>query len=90
MLFLLTYEISTTRSNPFKHLRFAKEVNLLVVRWCCRYPLSYRDLRDPPAERALFVDTATVYRRAQKVGPAIRKRTYARRRTWRGLPSRLD
>ena len=32
--------------NPFKHHRFPQAIILLAVRWYCRYPLSYRDVRD--------------------------------------------
>ena len=32
--------------DPFKGHRFPKDVILLAVRWYCRFPLSYRDVRD--------------------------------------------
>jgi IS6 family transposase len=51
------------RYNPFKHHRFPQEAILLAVRWYCRYPLSYRDIRDFLAERGITFDAATVYRR---------------------------
>ena len=35
-----------SRRNPFKHHRFPNEIILMAVRWYCRYPLSYRDVRD--------------------------------------------
>lgn len=47
--------------NPFKRHRFPKAVILLAVCWYCRYPLSYRDVRDLLAERGISVDAATVY-----------------------------
>jgi IS6 family transposase len=34
------------RRDPFRGHRFPKDVILLAVRWYCRYPLSYRDVRD--------------------------------------------
>lgn len=63
---------------------------LLAVRWYCRYPLSYRNVRDLLAERGISVDASTVYRWAQKFGPEIRKRTYGRHRSWRGLQWHVD
>lgn len=44
--------------DPFNGYRFPKDVILLAVRWHCRYPLSYRDVRDLLAERGITVDTA--------------------------------
>ena len=35
-----------SQRNPFKHHRFPNEIILMAVRWYCRYPLSYRDVRD--------------------------------------------
>lgn len=63
---------------------------LQAVRWYCRYPLSYRDVRDMLAERGITVDAATVYRWVQKFGPEIRKRAYRRHRSWRGLTWHVD
>ena len=57
------------RRDPFKGYRFPEHVILLAVRWYCRYPLSYRDVRDLLAERGVTVDAATVYRWVQKFGP---------------------
>ena len=48
--------------NPFKHHRFPEDTILMAVRWYCRYPLSYRDVRDLLAEWGISVDAATVYR----------------------------
>ena len=68
------------RRDPFKQHRFPKDVILLAVRWYCRYPLLYRDVRDLSAERGITVDAATIYRWVQKFGPEICKRAY--RRHW--------
>ena len=78
------------RRDPFKGYRFPKDVILLAVRWYCRYPLSYRNVRDLLAERGITVDAATVYRWVQKFGPEIRKRAFGRRRSWRGLQWHVD
>jgi len=78
------------RRDPFKQHRFPKDVILLAVRWYCRYPLSYRDVRDLLAERGITVDAATVYRWVQKFGQEIRKRAYGKHRTHRGLQWHVD
>ena len=49
-------------SNPFKRHRFPPDVTLLAVRWYCRNPLSYRDVRDLLCERGIYVDAATINR----------------------------
>ena len=43
-----------SRRNPFKHHRFPNEIILMAVRWYCRYPLSYLDVRDLLAERRSY------------------------------------
>ncbi len=78
------------RRDPFKGHRFPREVILLAVRWYCRFPLSYRDVRDLLEERGITVDAATIYRWVVKFGPEIRKRAYARHRSWRGLQWHVD
>ena len=77
------------RRDPFKRHRFPSGIILLAVRWYCRYPLSYRDVRDMLAERGVSVDAATIYRWVQKFGPEIAERT-ARHRSWRGLDWHVD
>ena len=77
------------RRDPFKHHRFPSDIILLAVRWYCRYPLSYRDVRDMLAERGVSVDAATIYRWVQKFGPAIARRA-DRHRSWRGLDWHID
>jgi IS6 family transposase len=78
------------RRDPFKGHRFPRDVILLAVRWYCRYPLSYRDVRDLLAERGIAVNAATVFRWVQKFGPEIRKRAYGGHRSWRGLTWYVD
>ena len=63
---------------------------LLAVRWYCRYPLSYRDVRDMLAERGIMVDAASIYRWVRKFGPEIRKRALSRHRSCRGLTWHVD
>ena len=47
------------------------------MRWYCRYPLSYRDVRDLLCERGIHVDAATINRWVVKFGPLIDKRVRA-------------
>jgi len=77
------------RNSPFKHHRFPAGIILLAVRWYCRYPLSYRDVRDLLAERGVSVDAATIYRWVQKFGPEIARRADGHR-SWRGLDWHID
>ncbi len=65
--------------NPFKRHRFPTDVILLAVRWYCRYPLSYRDVRDLLAERGIDVDPGTINRWVVKFGPELAKRSCAHR-----------
>lgn len=74
------------KNNPFKRHRFPPAIILLAVRWYCRYPLSYRDVRDLLAERGVYVDPATINRWVVKFGPSlshnIRKQHYPRTMCW--------
>ena len=45
--------------------RFPREVIALAVRWYLRYGLSYRDVEELLAERAITVDHVTIYRWVQ-------------------------
>lgn len=74
-----------SRRDPFKQHRFPKDVILLAVRWYCRYPLPYRDVRDLLAGRAISVDAATIHRWVQKFDPEIRKRAYGQQCSRREL-----
>jgi len=78
------------RRDPSRGHRFPKDVILLAVRWYCRYPLSYRDVRDMLAERGIMVDAASIYRWVRKFAPEIRKRALSRHRSWRGLTWHVD
>ncbi len=75
--------------NPFKRHRFPKEIILMAVRWYCRYPLSYRDVRDLLVERGVYVDASTINRWVVKFGPEIAKRSH-KHRGWRGLCWHVD
>lgn len=58
------------------------------MRWYCRYPLSYRDVRELLAERGIRVDAATIYRWVQRFGPEIRK-SHQGNETFRGIKKGL-
>lgn len=60
--------------NDFKGRHFTGEVVLWVVRWYCRYGISYRDLETMMAERGVQVDHSTIYRWVQKFAPEIETR----------------
>jgi hypothetical protein len=47
---------------------------LRCVRWCLRYPPSYRDLEEMMTERNLSVDHVTIRRWAQRYGPVLNQR----------------
>jgi IS6 family transposase len=79
----------STHRDPFKGHRFPRSIILTAVRWYCRFPLSYRDVRDLLAERGVEVDAATVYRWVQKFGPEVSRRAF-KHRSWRGLSWHVD
>ena len=63
--------------DPFKRHRYSPQIILLAVRWYCRYPLSYLDVRDLLAEGGIHIDPATVNRWVVKFGPLIAKKAKA-------------
>jgi len=77
------------RRDLFKGHRFPRDVILLAVRWYCRFPLSYRDVRDLLEEHGVVVDAATIYRWVRKFGPEIARRAF-KHRSWRGLSWHVD
>jgi transposase, IS6 family len=54
--------MSSNRPALFRGRHFEDQIIILCVRWCLRYSLSYRDLRELMAERGLSVDHTTVWR----------------------------
>ena len=55
--------------SAFAGFRFPAEVIVVAVRWYLRYGLSYRDVEELLAERAVEVDHVTVYRWVQRFTP---------------------
>jgi DDE domain len=60
--------------SDFKGRHFRVEIVLWVVRWYCRYGISYRDLEQMMAERDVWVDHSTIYRWVQRYALEIEKR----------------
>jgi transposase, IS6 family len=60
--------------NPFKWKQFEGEIILWVVRWYCRYALSYADIKEIAAERGLTVVRSTLCRWVHEYGPELTKR----------------
>jgi transposase, IS6 family len=60
---------SPRASSVFAGFRFPREVISVAVRWYLRYGLSYRDVEELLAERAISVDHVTVYRWVQRFTP---------------------
>ncbi len=56
-------------TSAFAGFRFPPEVISLAVRWYLRYGLSYQDVEELLAERAIMVDHVTVYRWVQRFTP---------------------
>lgn len=67
----------------FSGRHYPQDVILWVVRWCCSYGVSYRDLEEMLTERGVAVNHTTIYRRVQKYGPELDKRTGWYRQTSR-------
>ena len=60
--------------HPFKWKHFEGDIILWLVRWYCRYALSYNDLKEIAAERGLFVERSTMCRWAHEYGPELERR----------------
>ena len=67
----------------FKWKHYEPEIILWGVRWYCRYPISYRELREMMMERGLEISHTTPYRWVQQYAPEIERRTrpYLKRST---------
>jgi transposase-like protein len=53
---------------------FESHVIVTCVRWCCRFCLSLRDLKELMGERGLAVDHTTIWRWTQHYGPEVLRR----------------
>ncbi len=62
------------RDKPFKWKHFEGEIILWVVRWYCRYALSYADLKEMAAERGLSIERSTLCRWVHEYGTDLTKR----------------
>jgi IS6 family transposase len=61
-----------TQSFRWKH--YAGEIILWLVRWYCRYALSYGDLQEMAQERGLFLERSTIMRWVHEYSPELEKR----------------
>src|SRR5215213_10164942 len=61
--------------SAFKWRHCAGEVILWVVRWYCRYGISYRELEEMLGERGVEVDHTTLCRWTQRYAPELDRRT---------------
>lgn len=60
--------------HPFKWKHFVGEIILWLVRWYCRYALSYGDLKEIAQERGLSVERSTIMRWVHEYSPELEKR----------------
>ena len=60
--------------SDFKGRHFRGEIVLWAVRWCCRYPISYRVFETMMTERSVSVDHSTIYRWVQHFAPEMERR----------------
>ena len=65
---------SKNAKRPFKWKQFAGEVILWMVRWYCRYALSYGDLKEMAQERGLSLERSTIMRWVHEYAPELEKR----------------
>jgi transposase, IS6 family len=79
--------LASSVSGLFKWRQFEPEVILLAVGWYLRFSLSYRDVEELLAERALHADHVTVWRWVQRYAPEMERRLRPRLRptndSWR-------
>lgn len=59
---------------PFKWKQFKGEIILWLVRWYCRYALSYNDLKEIASERNLSIERSTICRWVHEYAPELEKR----------------
>ena len=57
--------------SAFAGFRFPPDVIVVAVRWYLRFGLSYRDVEELLAERAVEVDHVTIYRWVQRFTPLL-------------------
>jgi hypothetical protein len=67
--------MADAQARAFRGFRFPAEAILWAVRWCLRFPVSYRDLEAMLADRGVGVDHTSMYRRIQHFAPELEKRT---------------
>jgi IS6 family transposase len=68
------YKKNKNTKQPFKWKHFAGEIILWLVRWYCRYALSYNDLKEMAQERGLTLERSTIMRWVHEYSPELEKR----------------
>ncbi len=58
---------------PFKRKHFEGDIIIWLVRWYCRYALSYYDLKEIASERGLSISRSTICRWVHEFAPLIKK-----------------
>jgi transposase, IS6 family len=76
--------MADAQARAFRGFRFPAEAILWAVRWCLRFPVSYRDLEAMLADRGVGIDHTTLYRRIQRFAPELEKRVRRHLRPCRG------
>ena len=74
----------------FKWRHFKQEIILMLVRWYLAYSLSYRDIEELAAERALKVDHSTVQRWVVRYSPQLEENFRQRHKRPVGGSWRMD
>lgn len=62
------------KQKPFKWKHHQGEIIIWLVRWYCRYALTYKDLKEIAAERGLYVERSTICRWVHEYAPELSKR----------------
>src|SRR5262245_37721166 len=65
---------SKNAQQPFKWKQFTGEIILWLVRWYCRYALSYGDLKEMAQERGLTFERSTIMRWVHEYSFELEKR----------------
>ena len=63
-----------TKDNPFKLKHFKGDIIIWMVRWYCRYAVSYADLKEMAAERGLSIEHSTICRWVHEYEQELAKR----------------
>jgi len=65
------HPVPVVQASAFRGFRFPPKAILLAVRWYLRFGLSYPDLEELLAERAIQVDHLSLFRWGQRFPPPV-------------------